>query len=103
MKYLVPHGGGMEINVKELTKKVVILNNFTSPYISQAIIVLKDYNPKLEGKAVADAEMIVSRYIDRMQKNGQSVKTARKKGILLKIFIGLSIVIAFLAVIKYLL
>ena len=48
--------------MKELTKKVVILNNFSSPYVSEAIVVLKDYNPKLEGKAIADAEMIVSRY-----------------------------------------
>ena len=41
--------------MKELTKKVVILNNFSSPYVSQAIIILKDYNPKLESRAaVAD-------------------------------------------------
>ena len=94
--------GGMETNMKELTKKVVILNNFTSPYISQAIIVLKDYNPKLEGKAVADAEMIVSRYIDRMQKNGQSTRTARKKGSLLKIFLGLALIVVLSAAAKYL-
>ena len=36
--------------MKELTKKVVILNNFSSPYVSQAIIILKDYNPKIESK-----------------------------------------------------
>ena len=41
--------------MKELTKKVVILNNFSSPYVSQAIIILKDYNPKLESRAIADA------------------------------------------------
>ena len=45
--------------MKELTKKVVILNNFSSPYVSQAIIILKDYNPKLESRAIADAETIV--------------------------------------------
>ena len=50
--------------MKELTKKVVILNNFSSPYVSQAIIILKDYNPKLESRAIADAETIVSRYIE---------------------------------------
>ncbi len=86
--------------MKELTKKVVILNNFTSPYVSQAIIVLKDYNPKLEGKAVADAEMIVSKYIERIQKNEQPVKAARKKGRLLKIVIGLIITAVFCTVIK---
>ena len=88
--------------MKELTKKVVILNNFSSPYISQAIIVLKDYNPKLESKVVADAEMIVSRYIDRMQKNGQPPRTARKKGSLLKIFIGLALIAVLSAIAKYL-
>lgn len=72
--------------MKELTKKVVILNNFSSPYISQAIIVLKDYNPKLEGRAIADAEMIVSRYIERMQKNGQPARAVRK-GKYLKFFL----------------
>lgn len=54
--------------MKELIKKVVILNNFSSPYVSQAIIILKDYNPKLESRAIADAETIVSRYIERIQK-----------------------------------
>ena len=54
--------------MKELTKKVVILNNFSSPYVSQAIIIFKDYNPKLESRAIADAETIVSRYIERIQK-----------------------------------
>lgn len=86
--------------MKELTKKVVILNNFTSPYVSQAIIVLKDYNPKLEGKAVADAEMIVSRYIERIQKSEQPVKAVRKKGRLLKIIVGLIIAAILCAAIK---
>ena len=65
--------------MKELTKKVVILNNFSSPYVSEAIIFLKEYNPKLESRAIADAETIVSRYIERIEKNGQPSKTARKK------------------------
>ena len=58
--------------MKELTKKVVILNNFSSPYVSQAIIILKDYNPKLESRAIADAETIVSRYIERTQKKSDN-------------------------------
>ena len=56
--------------MKELIKKVVILNNFSSPYVSQAIIILKDYNPKLESRAIADAETIVSRYIERTTNKG---------------------------------
>ncbi len=87
--------------MKELTKKVVILNNFTSPYVSQAIIVLKDYNPKLEGKAIEDAETIVSRYIERIQRNGQPPKAARKKGKLLKICVGTALIIVFFAAVKY--
>lgn len=88
--------------MKELTKKVVILNNFTSPYVSQAIIVLKDYNPKMEGKAIEDAEEIVSRYIEKMQKNGQPQRTARKKGRLLKIVVGLALIAVFCIGLKYL-
>lgn len=88
--------------MKELTKKVVILNNFSSPYVSQAIIVLKDYNPRLEGKAIEDAELIVSRYIEKIQKDGQSIKTVRPKGKLLKIIIGLVITLAVCTAIKYL-
>lgn len=89
------------INMKELTKKVVILNNFSSPYVSQAIVVLKDYNPKLESKAIADAEQIVGRYIERIQKNGQP-KAARKKGRYLKIIIGLVLAVTMCIAIKYL-
>lgn len=87
--------------MKELTKKVVILNNFSSPYVSQAIIVLKDYNPHLEGKAIEDAEMIVSRYIDKIN-GGQPAKTVRRKNKLFKILIGAVIIIAVCAAIKYL-
>lgn len=86
--------------MKELTKKVVILNNFSSPYISQAIIVFKDYNPRLEGRAIEDAEAVVSRYIERMQKNGQPVPAARGNHKLLKIFAGIIFAAAIVAVIK---
>lgn len=88
--------------MKELTKKVIILNNFSSPYVSQAIVVLKDYNPRLEGKAIADAEEIVSKYIERMQKSGQPARAARKKGRFLKIVIGLALCAAICAALKYL-
>lgn len=86
--------------MKELTKKVVILNNFSSPYVSEAIVVLKNYNPKLEGKAIADAEMIVSRYIERIEKNGQSIRTARKKSKFTKFIIGLVITALICAAVK---
>lgn len=86
--------------MKELTQKVVILNNFSSPYVSQAIIVLKDYNPKLEGKAVADAEMIVSNYIEKIKKDGQP-KAVRKKGRFLKIIVGLALTALICGITKY--
>lgn len=88
--------------MKELTKKVIILNNFSSPYVSQAIIVLRDYNPGLESKAVADAEIIVSKYIERLgRKNGQPNMAVRKKNKLFKIFFGILCVAAFGAAIYF--
>lgn len=67
--------------MKDLTKKVVILENIASPYVHQAIIVMRDYNPKLEAKAVIEAERIVNAYLDNMKlKSGQCKKyTVRKK------------------------
>lgn len=68
--------------MKNLTKKVVILENLASPYVHQAIIVMRDYNPKLDTKAVAEAERIVNAYLDNMKlKSGQHRnRSVRKKG-----------------------
>ncbi len=66
--------------MKDLTKKVVILENLASPYVHQAIIVMRDYNPKLESRAVLEAERIVSAYLDNMKlKNGQRKKSSVRK------------------------
>lgn len=83
--------------MKDKTKKVVILNNFSSPYISEAIIVLKDYNPQLESKVIADAEKIVSDYI---KKSGQaSLAPARsKKSGVFKFFIATAIIMLIAAI-----
>ena len=51
--------------MKNTTKKVVILDNITSPYIHQAIIVLNDYNPSMESKIITDAEKIVNEYLSK--------------------------------------
>lgn len=76
--------------MKDTTKKVVILNNFVSPYVSEAIIILRDYDPRLEGKAIADAEKIVSDYIEKI--NRQTLKTsARKKSKAVKILACIAI------------
>ena len=68
--------------MKDLTKKVVILENLASPYVHQAIIVMRDYNPKLEAKAVIEAERIVDAYLSDMKlKSGENRKgpTRRKR------------------------
>lgn len=53
------------LNMKNFTRKVVILENLTSPYIHQAIIVLNDYNPANEAKVIKDAEKVVSQYLTK--------------------------------------
>ena len=50
--------------MKNTTKQVVILDNFASPYIHQAILILKNYNPEIEDKIVEEAERIVSEYLN---------------------------------------
>lgn len=70
---------GMVKNMKDITKKVVILNNFVSPYVSEAIIILKDYDPRLDTKAIADAEKIVSSYIEKLDTKKTKPKRHKKK------------------------
>lgn len=77
--------------MKDITKKVVILNNFVSPYVSEAIIILRDYDPRLEGKAIADAERIVSDYIEKINKQTVKKPSARKKSKLVKFLITFAV------------
>lgn len=81
--------------MKDVTKKVVILENLASPYVYQAIIVMRDYNPHLESRAVIEAERIVNAYLDNMKiNNGRSAKrTARKSKQNNHIFVALSIAV----------
>ncbi|MGN0150310.1 MAG: hypothetical protein ACI4C7_08700 [Clostridia bacterium] len=60
--------------MRNITKRVVILNNFSSPYVCEAIVILKDYDPRFESKAIRDAERVVTEYIEKINKNGESVK-----------------------------
>ena len=62
--------------MKNTAKKAVVLNNFSSPYISEAIIILKDYRPELEGKVISDAEKIVSAYIEKQERNKEEAQFA---------------------------
>ena len=61
--------------MKDLKRKVMILNNLTSPYISEAIIILKDYDPKFDTKAILDAERIVNEYLNK--ENGRHDNAVR--------------------------
>lgn len=86
--------------MKETPQKVVILNNFSSPYVKEAIIVLKNYNPKLDQKAIADAEMIVSQYLNR-EKRGRSKRNVRKFKTALKLVAAVFAAVLFTAVFMY--
>lgn len=51
--------------MKNLSKQVVILDNLSSPYIHQAIIILKDHAKGYNEKIITEAEKIVSSYFNR--------------------------------------
>ncbi len=61
--------GSVIFVMKNLSKQVVILDKISSPYIHQAIIILKDYSPEHHDKIMAEAEQIVSSYFDRKPDN----------------------------------
>lgn len=83
--------------MKDLTKKVVILKNLSSPYVHQAIIVMRDYNPKLETKAVLEAERIVNAYLDNMKlKSGRAAKRNVRKKHSVLLYVGIAAVSAIL-------
>lgn len=64
--------------MSDTERKAIILNKLSSPYISEAIIILKDGVCAPQSKVIEDAELIVSSYIRRTSKNGQPPeKTAR--------------------------
>ena len=79
--------------MKNSTHKVVILENVSSPYIHQAIIVLNDMASGRESKAVNDAEKIVDDYLrrsfsekeDNKIYSGCNNKPKRRKHLFLKL------------------
>jgi len=54
-----------EFTMKNTTKQVLILDHVASPYVHQAILILKNYDPSLEEDVIREAEQIVSRYLSR--------------------------------------
>ena len=85
--------------MKNLKRKVMILNNLTSPYISEAIIILKDYDPKFDTKAILDAERIVNEYLNK--ENGREKRPVRPCKRIIKAAVTLSIM-TFCFIIGYL-
>lgn len=51
--------------MKNLSKQVVILDNLSSPYIYQAIIILKNNPNACHDKIIEEAEKIVSSYFEK--------------------------------------
>lgn len=82
--------------MKNTTKQVVILDNFASPYIHQAILILKNYSPDVEDKIIEDAERIVSEYLNKETKTNE--KPDKKILMMGAIVIG---VIIFAGVLSY--
>ncbi len=54
--------------MKNLSKQVVILDELSSPYIHQAIIILKKYTPEQHEKIIEEAERVVLEYFNRNSK-----------------------------------
>lgn len=50
--------------MKNLSKHAVILDNLSSPYIHQAIIILKSDPPEKHEKIIEEAEQIVASYFN---------------------------------------
>lgn len=54
--------GSVIFVMKNLSKQAVIIDNFSSPYIHQAIIILKSYPPDQHDRIIMEAEAAVSKY-----------------------------------------
>ena len=83
--------GSVIFVMKNLSKQVVILDNISSPYIHQAIIILNNYSPEKHEKIIAEAEKIVSDYFNKGATPNIQYNIGRKTNF------GLKCVIAFLA------
>ena len=68
--------------MKNLSKQAVILDNLSSPYIDQAIIILKNNPIGQQDKFIAEAERIVASYFNN--KISVSPCTEQKKNTSLK-------------------
>lgn len=69
--------------MRDITKKVVILDKLSSPYVREAIIVLKDCAVPSEKSVIAEAERIVNNYFEK--NNGRTLSSDRGKNKILKL------------------
>ncbi len=89
--------GSVIFVMKNLSKQVVILDNISSPYIHQAIIILKSYAPEQHQKIIAEAERIVSEYFNKNSPHNPSNNIGRKSNFGLKCavtLLGIALVIS---------
>lgn len=87
--------GSVIFVMKNMSKQVIILDNISSPYIYQAIIILKNHPPHCNEKIIAEAEKIVANYFNSDMPEAQQHNIGRKSSIKLKIsVIFLSIALA---------
>lgn len=61
--------------MKDLTKQVIILNNFYSPYIREAILILHDGAAPERTQIIDDAERIINDYL---RKQNPSMRVRRR-------------------------
>ena len=76
--------GSVIFVMKNLSKQVVILDNISSPYIHQAIIILKNYVPDKHDKIISEAEKIVADYFNKGSPQNTTYNIGRKSNFGLK-------------------
>lgn len=70
--------GSVIFVMKNMSKQVIILDNISSPYIHQAIIILKNHPPHCNDKIIAEAEKIVANYFNSDTVSKESYNIGRK-------------------------
>ncbi len=97
--------------MNKTTQRAVIIDNISSPYIEQAIIILRDFSSDNKSKVIADAEKVVRDYLEKIKSDDSDItlwsrpanKKRKKEHKILKVC-GIALLVIGLAVgINYLL
>jgi len=59
--------------MNKTTQRAVIIDNISSPYIEQAIIILKDFSVHNRDKVITDAEKIVRDYLEKIKTDDSDI------------------------------